>query len=885
MIRATDPGIRRGLAILLTSIALASCGGGGGGDDDNIDPANAEAVMSNLQLKVGGTTAGLLQGTPPTPSGDANAPKADAGTSSVTTTTTANSTASFPVSFQAAGAMTAIFAKVTGANHFFQADSPTGGKAMKVLPTSGNGNSFVITLQLLSDFQPGQFCLDVSGRDAAGHVSNVVTVCTHLVDSITQPAQDQPSSDVLLEDLAGTWISPCAAFQTNSATGSAKIGFFFDGTAYRQFVETWSTAGCPGAPDLSGTVLNGTLQVGSTVFLPQSGKWATAVDFVPDAAATQAGARTCFNVIRFEGGTPDRFFLGLPIGFTVNGQSDVPGSCVSAANRPAFLSDDIPFAPGSQLPVNTLPTADAGPNRTVVPGATVQLNGTASSDAEGPIASFSWSQVGTSTVTLTGANTATPSFTAPANPATLTFQLTVTDNSGATDTDNVVITVAANQAPTANAGADLARATGSTVQLNGSASSDPEGDPLTFAWTQLTGTTVSLTGANTATPSFTAPQSAGALTFQLMVTDSHNATDTDTVVVNVSADAAPTADAGPDQSVAKNSAVTLDGSGSSDSDGTIASFAWTQTGGPTVTLTGANTASPTFTAPNVSSGSAVLTFQLIVTDNLGVPSAADTVTVTVNAQQPPVADAGPDQTVDPGSTVQLDGTGSHDDDGSIVSFHWSQISGPGATLVGVNTATPTFTADTTTGAFYTFRLTVTDDQGLTSHDDVVITIGAAFSLTFSTTNFSVDSSSFTFSIHGAQPIGNWFTDQSSASPGPQGPVFNDTVATGAACVPSATTAGQIDCDSTFVRKYLGAAIDSCNVENTSTAKFSADTQTLTFSVDCQTGTALGSDPQIGIGLAANNATGPFQGHKARGSQTGGLDAVTNACNVNGCDQQ
>lgn len=97
----------------------------------------------------------------------------------------------------------------------------------------------------------------------------------------------------------------------------------------------------------------------------------------------------------------------------------------------------------------------------------------------------------------------------------------------------------------------------------------------------------------------------------------------------------PTANAGPDQTVDEGDSVTLDGTASSDSDGTIVSYAWTQTEGPTVTLTGADTANPTFGAPGVSSDT-VLTFQLIVIDDDASESAPDTVNITVrNVPTPP----------------------------------------------------------------------------------------------------------------------------------------------------------------------------------------------------------------------------------------------------------
>ena len=79
---------------------------------------------------------------------------------------------------------------------------------------------------------------------------------------------------------------------------------------------------------------------------------------------------------------------------------------------------------GEQPPVNQAPTADAGDDQTVAAGATVNLDGTGSSDPDaGDTLDYTWTQTGGTAVTLTGADTATPSFTAPAGPATLTFEL------------------------------------------------------------------------------------------------------------------------------------------------------------------------------------------------------------------------------------------------------------------------------------------------------------------------------------------------------------------------------------------------------------------------------------------------------------------------------
>src|SRR5581483_3404489 len=341
---------------------------------------------------------------------------------------------------------------------------------------------------------------------------------------------------------------------------------------------------------------------------------------------------TCFNVLRFESGNPDHFLLGIPVGFTIQDQADVAGSCVSAANRPTFLSTDIVFAPGQAAPVNTTPVANAGPDQSVkINATTVTLNGSASNDADGTIASYQWQQIGgTPTVTLTGANTATPTFHAPNSAATLTFRLTITDNSGVSAQDTVVISVVANQSPTANAGPDKVvpastQQTPTVVTLAGSGS-DPDGTIASYLWTQVSGVPVSINNSTQATANFNAPvvvSGSAAVVLQLQVTDNNGATGTDTVTVTTVKDVAPVANAGPDQSVTHLATVTLDGTASTDSDGTIASYAWTQTNGPAVTLSSASASKPTFTAPEVTTGSAVLTFQLIVTDNLGLQSPAD----------------------------------------------------------------------------------------------------------------------------------------------------------------------------------------------------------------------------------------------------------------------
>lgn len=191
-----------------------------------------------------------------------------------------------------------------------------------------------------------------------------------------------------------------------------------------------------------------------------------------------------------------------------------------------------------------------------------------------------------------------------------------------------------NGAPTANAGADQTVTEGDTVTLDGSGSSDSDGNIASYSWSQTgDGISVVLTNSDTANATFTAPNvdSNTVLTFTLTVNDNSGASSSDNVniTVNNSNNLPPSADAGTDQTVDEGDTVTLDGSSSSDSDGTVSSYQWSQTGGSVnAILTNANSASLSFIAPYVTT-STDLTFTLEVTDNIG-DTDSDTVTVTVN---------------------------------------------------------------------------------------------------------------------------------------------------------------------------------------------------------------------------------------------------------------
>lgn len=181
----------------------------------------------------------------------------------------------------------------------------------------------------------------------------------------------------------------------------------------------------------------------------------------------------------------------------------------------------------------------------------------------------------------------------------------------------------------------------------------------------------------------------------------------------------PVADAGPDQVVNENQLVALDGTGSADVDGDDLNYAWTQVGGPTVSLDLNDPTMPQFLAPTVAIGGATLSFEIVVNDG-EFDSSPDLVNVTINnVNHPPETDAGPDQTVAEGGTVNLDGSASYDPDVDPITFQWLQTEGPVVTLNDPNLATPSFIAPLVgvAGTTLSFELTVSD--GLASSTDSV----------------------------------------------------------------------------------------------------------------------------------------------------------------------
>ncbi|HET6590999.1 MAG TPA: PKD domain-containing protein [Candidatus Nitrosocosmicus sp.] len=183
----------------------------------------------------------------------------------------------------------------------------------------------------------------------------------------------------------------------------------------------------------------------------------------------------------------------------------------------------------------------------------------------------------------------------------------------------------------------------------------------------------------------------------------------------------PIANAGIDNTVDSGQTVQLDGSNSTDHLGGTLTYNWTQIDGPKVTLSDSTSLNPTFTSP-LTTDTTDLVFELVVTNDLGLDSEPDSVTIIVNPVIPPTADAGDDQSVDSGSTGQLDGSGSLDPNNLPLTYSWSQTSGPSVTLSNPSSTMPKFDAPNATddNLSLTFEHVVTNELGVDSEPDNVL---------------------------------------------------------------------------------------------------------------------------------------------------------------------
>jgi RHS repeat-associated protein len=371
---------------------------------------------------------------------------------------------------------------------------------------------------------------------------------------------------------------------------------------------------------------------------------------------------------------------------------------------------------------NSVPVANAGADQTGRVGDTLVLDGRLSNDVDGDAITYSWRIANApagSTARLSDGSAVQPNLSLDVA-GTYEIELIVNDGSVSSTPDTVLISTT-NSAPVARPGNNRSVSLGALVQLNGSASSDVDGDSLTYTWSLLsrpTGSSSALSSPAVVNPSFTADRP-GNYVIQLIVNDGLVSSAAASITISTD-NAAPTANAGPDQTVPLSASVQLSGAASADPEAGLLTYTWaltTRPAGSTAILSSASLVNPSFVADRPGTYVA----QLIVSDGV-LSSAPDTVIISTQNSRP-VAEAGAAQAVETGSTVQLSGSASRDADGDPLTYSWSFSTRPSGSTASLSSATeinPSFVADLP--GSYVAQLIVSDGNLASVPATVLITV-------------------------------------------------------------------------------------------------------------------------------------------------------------------
>lgn len=413
---------------------------------------------------------------------------------------------------------------------------------------------------------------------------------------------------------------------------------------------------------------------------------------------------------------------GLPASLSLNASTGaITGTPVAGdvgSHSVAFTVTDSAAQSASKTLTLAVTGTASGPTVTTtsLPAATAGTAYSTTLAATGGTTPYSWSVSGLpSTLSVnasTGAITGTPG---SADVGAYTLAVTVTDAAAATGTASLSLTVNPGSGGTLALSPQTLTNAQEGVPYSVQLAATGGKTPYTFTWSTgfapPSGLTIAgSTGVISGTP---AVGTAGTVTLQVTVTDSVFATAArgyDLTIDPAGSGSSPVANAGPDRTLDPGS-VQLDGSASSDPLGRALTYAWTAPAN--VTLSSTTDVKPSATLTKAGD----YVFELAVTAG-GVTSAPDSVKISIN-NVPPVADAGPAQTVKAGDKVTLDGSKSHDANGDTLTYSWKQIFGTTVALSSATAVKPSFTAGSD-GAGYAFELTVTDPGNQSSKAVVTI---------------------------------------------------------------------------------------------------------------------------------------------------------------------
>ena len=531
-----------------------------------------------------------------------------------------------------------------------------------------------------------------SGTDTDG------TITGYLWEKVSGPAATLTNANTatltVTNILQGTYVFKLTVTDNNNAKASAQVSVIVFPAAINQ--APIASAG----PDATLTLPTNSISLSGTATDPDGTISTLLWEKVSGPAVTMAGEST--NVLNLtnllEGDYVFRF--------------------TATDDKNASASDQVSVRVTA---VNQPPTVSAGPDQVLtLPTDNTKLTAVAN-DGDGTISSYQWAKTSGGAVTI-GPDTNQELNISALVPGTYIFRITVTDNDGATASDNIKVTVQtpANVNPTANAGRNLTiTLPTSSVNLNGSGS-DNDGAIAAFQWTQYSGNSATLSNANTAT--LTASSlTAGNYVFRLTVTDNSGGVGFDDVLVTVNPAAVnqrPDASAGPDIALTlPNNSTNLIGSGT-DPNGSVVSYRWTKASGPVATIGNQNVS--VLSLRDLVEG--LYVFQLTVSDNDGATD-TDAVRITV---LPGTVNQTPSISVDRNVTIGLPINSTtliasaSDPDGTIVSYLWTQTSGPAATVVGETSETLSLN-DLVEGTFV-FRVTVIDNGDAEAFADVTVNV-------------------------------------------------------------------------------------------------------------------------------------------------------------------
>ena len=375
--------------------------------------------------------------------------------------------------------------------------------------------------------------------------------------------------------------------------------------------------------------------------------------------------------------------------------------------------------------------SDAGQNMGVCGGKKsgsnyrVYLDGTASSVSGGSI-NYKWASLDDGiSFSSSQSKRAEPYFNYPQSLAQDTefrIQLRVYDDDEVCeDFDTVLVMIQANMCPIPDVGDDLIISSGceTTVLLDATDSSDPDNTNLNYAWISLDGYSASLDNANSSLSTFNFPSitSDQAFQFALTIDDGENFI-SDTLLVTYLNNTAPHADAGNDFMTCEP-VFTLSADKSYDVDWNLLSYSWTLLDG-SLDIEGASSKDLIVTSPVDLDQNRDYSFQLVVTETIAGQqycSDRDTVTVTVQQNICPVADAGKDRRIPKfeNSSVTLNAGNSYDPEGDELVFSWTapngSVTNDSVIIISDLDLESSYTK-------YTYSLQVTDSEGAVSVDDV-----------------------------------------------------------------------------------------------------------------------------------------------------------------------